>query len=403
MCIIIHREGVKVIQIALGAYHTCALLSTNGVKCWGYGNYGQLGYGKTDNIGDGPGEMGEDLQEVDLGAVKVIQIALGDYHTCALLSTGGVKCWGYGGYLGYGNTTTIGDEPGEMGEDLQEVDLGEGVKVIQIALGAYHTCALLSTNGVKCWGYGNYGQLGYGKTDNIDGPGEMGEDLQEVDLGAVKVIQIALGAYHTCALLSTNGVKCWGHGSYGQLGYGNKNHKGDGPGEMGKDLQEVDLGLGITVIQIAVGRYHTCALLSTGGVKCWGYGEYGQLGYGHKNDIGDEPGEMGTNLTEVDLGEGITAIQIALGDGHTCALLSTNGVKCWGQGQYGELGYGNQDKIGDGPGEMGKDLQEVDLGLGITVIQIAVGRYHTCALLSTNGVKCWGHGSYGQLGYGNTT
>eukprot|EP01084_Bolivina_argentea_P210040 357641_1 len=120
--------------------------------------------------------------------------------------------------------------------------------------------------------------------------------LQEVDLGLGTVIQIAVGKYHTCALLSTNGVKCWGYGANGQLGYGNQDKIGAGPGEMGTNLQEVDLGLGITagvtVIQIAVGKYHTCALLS--------------------------------NLQEVDLGLGITAIQIALGGSHTCALLSTN-------------------------------------------------------------------------------
>eukprot|EP01084_Bolivina_argentea_P064576 117755_1 len=109
---------------------------------------------------------------------------------------------------------------------------------------------------------------------------------------------------HTCALLSTNGVKCWGQGSTGQLGYGNQDKIGDGPGEMGTNLTEVDLGLG-----------------------------------------------MGTNLTEVDLGLGVQ--EIALGAEHTCALLSTNGVKCWGGGAFGRLGYGNEDNIGDGPGEMG--------------------------------------------------
>eukprot|EP01084_Bolivina_argentea_P210039 357640_1 len=131
---------------------------------------------------------------------------------------------------------------------------------------------------------------------------------------------------------------------------------------MGTNLQEVDLGLGITAIQIALGGSHTCALLSTNGVKCWGDGVAGQLGYGNQNNIGDGPNEMGINLQEVDLGLGITAIQIALGGSHTCALLSTNGVKCWGDGSYGQLGYGKQNNIGDGPGEMGTDLPEVDLG-----------------------------------------
>eukprot|EP01083_Nonionella_stella_P108881 316976_1 len=97
--------------------------------------------------------------------------------------------------------------------------------------------------------------------------------------------QIALGAFHACALLPTSKVKCWGYGIYGQLGYGNMDNIGDGPGEMGTNLQEVDLGLGVTVtvIQIALGSQHTCALLSTGDVKCWGKGEYGRLGYGNQD------------------------------------------------------------------------------------------------------------------------
>eukprot|EP01084_Bolivina_argentea_P071765 130387_1 len=167
----------------------------------------------------------------------------------------------------------------------------------------------------------------------------MGTNLTEVDLGlGVTAIQIALGEFHTCALLSTNGVKCWGLGQYGQLGYGNDDNIGDGPGGMGTNLTEVDLGLGVTAIQIALGEY---------------------------------PGEMGTNLTEVDLGLDVTAIQIALGEYRTCALLSTNGVKCWGRGDNGRLGYGNTDHIGDGSGEMGTNLTEVDLGLDVTAIQIA--------------------------------
>eukprot|EP01084_Bolivina_argentea_P071764 130384_1 len=97
---------------------------------------------------------------------------------------------------------------------------------------------------------------------------------------------------------------------------------------------------------------------------------------------------MGTNLTEVDLGLGVTAIQIALGEFHTCALLSTNGVKCWGLGQYGQLGYGNDDNIGDGPGEMGTNLTEVDLGLDVTAIQIALGEYHYYPQMGLN-VGVW--------------
>ena len=95
-------------QIAAGANHTCALLDTGNVRCWGFGEFGALGYGNTNNIGDN--ETPASVGDVNVGGT-VIQITVGDFHTCALLSTGNVRCWGvnFSGQLGYGNTVNIGD------------------------------------------------------------------------------------------------------------------------------------------------------------------------------------------------------------------------------------------------------------------------------------------------------
>ena len=88
------------------------------------------------------------------------------------------------------------------------------------------------------------------------------------------------------------------------------------------------------------------------------------------------------------------------GSFHACALLDNGQVRCWGLGTLGQLGYGNTDTIGDDepPGSVGT----VDLGGGRTARAIAAGNVHTCALLDNGRVRCWGGGASGRLGYGNT-
>ena len=79
------------------------------------------------------------------------------------------------------------------------------------------------------------------------------------------------------------------------------NNLGDGSGEMGDNLSAVDLGTGRTATAIGAGAFHTCAILDNASVKCWGENTNGQLGYGNTNDLGDDSNEMGDNLTAVDL------------------------------------------------------------------------------------------------------
>jgi alpha-tubulin suppressor-like RCC1 family protein len=401
----------RVTAISSSGNHTCVLLSTGVVKCWGVNTYGQLGLGDTNHRGDGPGEAASTAVAVDLGSgVTATAIAAGSDHTCALLSSGVVKCWGRNGdgQLGLGDTNSRGDGANEMGDNLSAVDLGSGVTVIAIAAGGYHTCALLSSGAVKCWGYNYTGALGSGNYSNDlgDQPGEMGTNLPAVNLGSgVTATAIAAGLYHTCALLSSDAVKCWGENDDGQLGLGDRNRRGVFLDQMGDNLSAVNLGSGVTATAIAAGQYHTCALLSSGAVKCWGENGDGQLGLGDTNSRGDGANEMGDNLLTVDLGSGVTATAIVGGHLHTCALLSTGTVTCWGDDAVAQLGQGagvTYDNRGDGPGEMGSSLVAVNLGSGVTATAIAAGQYHTCALLSRGAVKCWGENWDGQLGLGDS-
>ncbi|HVU52567.1 MAG TPA: RCC1 domain-containing protein, partial [Polyangia bacterium] len=144
----------------------------------------------------------------------------------------------------------------------------------------------------------------------------------------LRALAVAAGASHSCALLESHRVKCWGKGAAGQLGYGDGYRRGSGPGQMGNGLPFVDLGTGRTATAIAAGGDATCAILDDGSVKCWGDGALtGQPG---ADDVGDGPGEMGDALPALDLGAGRAATRLVVSSRNACALLDDATARCWG-------------------------------------------------------------------------
>jgi hypothetical protein len=289
-------------------------------------------------------------------ASKVHRVASGSLDvgardTCAVLDTGRERCWGDGsqGQLGYGNVDTIGDD--ETPDSAGPVDLGTGRTVSAISSGYNHTCAILDNGKVRCWGNNNNGELGYGNTDNV-GDDETPASVGPVNLGPGRTaVEITGGADHNCAILDNGKVRCWGTNSSGQLGYPNTGEIGDNetPGSVGP----VNLGAGRTAVAISAGDDHTCAVLDNGAVRCWGSNSDGQLGYPSTGNVGDD--ETPDSLGPVDIGSGRTAVAIAAGALHACALLDHGAVRCWGHGNDGQLGYGSTDNIGDDetPGSVG--------------------------------------------------
>ena len=332
-------------------------------------------------------------------------ITAGGNHTCILLSSNSVKCFGMGadGQLGNGTTDNIGDGVGLSVADSSVVSLGTDRTVRSISAGALHTCALLDNATVKCWGSGLYGRLGYeDSTNRGDWPDQMGGSLPAVALGDDRTaLQISVGSHHSCALLDNYVVKCWGRGNYGQLGIGSTATIGDEAGEMGNSLTAVAFAAGRSARSIAAGSNHTCAILDNASVVCWGRGTYGQLGQGATANIGYSGSATVATTLAIDLGAGRTALAISAGDAHTCAILNNATIKCWGFGSNGRLGSGATNNLGDGAGEMGILPGTVNVGDGRTARAISAGSAHTCAVLDDATVKCWGDGTNGRLGYGN--
>jgi alpha-tubulin suppressor-like RCC1 family protein len=343
---------------------------------------GGAGGADCDPLGTGAGEPTEPACGAPVQVVSAQAT-----HRCARFSGGCLKCWGsnHTGYLGLGDEEHRGDDPREMGPALPRVDLGAGRRVADVAVNLFHTCAALDDGSVRCWG-----SISLGLEDTEprgDEPGEMGDALPPVNLGTGRTAtKLTKGAAHTCALLNGGDVKCWGFNSSGQLGLGDSASRGDNPDEMGDALAVVDLGSSRSAVAIAAGGFHSCALLDDASIKCWGANFAGQLGLRDDADRGDSPGEMGDALPAVDLGTGRTAVAVAGGAG-TCALLDDASVKCWGPGADGRTGDA---------------LPPIDLGTGRTALAIASGAGNTCALLDDKSLKCWGSNARGSLGLGDT-
>lgn len=347
--------------------------------------------------------------------IKPVDIKVGQYFTCALHNEGSVKCWGSNvyGQLGVGSTAFIGDDAIEIGGANQFVDLGTGRTATQIALGLDHVCALLDNASVKCWGRGTHGQLGRGTTAHLgDGANEMGDNLSAINLGTGRTAtEIFAFGYISCAKLDNSTTKCWGRNNQGQMGIGdtagNNTNLGDGPNEMGNNLLPLDLGTGKTVTKLTGGLEFVCGLLNDATVKCWGRNNRGQLGKDNTQSLGDDPNEMGDNLTAINIngnsGGARTAIDLVSGYDYSCVSRDNASMICWGRNDRGQLGNNTTNSIGDGAGEMAA-IAAINMGAGFGALtNIYAAGQNTCAKDSANMFKCWGRNDEGQLLLGNTT
>ncbi|KAK3240319.1 hypothetical protein CYMTET_49833 [Cymbomonas tetramitiformis] len=331
-------------------------------------------------------------------------VGAGREHTCVVDTDLNVRCFGRAdrGQLGYENTRAIGRT--EIGNPMPPPGtLILGLQVMQIDAGGSHTCVVTTSKSVRCWGAGSSGQLGYGNSHDVGASGGTMPPA-DVSIGGVAARQVAAGESHTCVLLESDVVRCWGENDFGQLGYGHKKTIGDEFWEM----PPVDVDVGAAVVQISAGTHHTCAITVLGGVVCWGDATFGQVGptYDFTTTdgaaVGDEPGEMPP--APLHLGEG-QPLQVSAGGNHTCVIMYRfhydryqNTVQCFGRNQYGQLGTGTNENIGDDWGEMPPMVVLADAS------QVLAAPYKTCAIRGgghEGDMLCWGLGAWHQLGDGS--
>jgi Regulator of chromosome condensation (RCC1) repeat len=137
------------------------------------------------------------------------------------------------------------------------------------------------------------------------------------------------------------------------------------------------------VTQLALGDGHGCALKRDGTMACWGRNDHGQLGNGTTNAAAAAVPVVDDHGMPV---AGVTAI--TAGAAHTCALKGDRTVVCWGDDSAGQLGRG---------GSAAVNVTPLPVGLN-SVVAMAAGGRHTCAALTNGAVWCWGANDAGQLG-----
>lgn len=342
--------------LSSGSYHTC--LAKNGnVYCWGFNNNFQLGDGTT---------IDRNTPQMVSGITSPISVSAGGTQSCAVQSDGLLLCWG--NRAGYSSENPIG-APSKI---LNASGPLSGVRFVDLggnSTGVDNGCAVTTTGALWCWGENTGGQVG-------DGTGIDRTDAVQVI--TFNVIAVSVGPNHSCAVLQSGEVKCWGFDDYGQLG--------DGTSGMGTHTDAPATVGGISgAVGISVNESHSCALLASGAVKCWGANFYGQLG--------DGINLSGSFATPVDV-TGITnAIGISTGSLHSCAVLNNGTVKCWGNNASKQAPRA----VGDP-----SNTPVVVVGIsGATAVSAGVG--HSCALIGANNLKCWGNGTNGILGDGVST
>ena len=338
-------------QIDLGYLAACAVDDANKGYCWGLNNAGQNGSGTGDLSITKPMEV--------IGIIEGIKrIDIGDLNACAVSTTGKAYCWGSNlegqlGREGNGSTTPV---------------LISGVSdATDITSSGAFSCALLSNGNVKCWGNNEQGTLGNGGTQN---------SITPVDTLISNVTAISAGKNHVCVIINDGTVECWGNNEFNQLG------------DTTVEKSSTPLTIyGISnAAKISCGQYHSCVVLETGEINCWGKNDHLYLG---------NPLETYTT-TPVEALLFRTATDVSTYNTHTCATLTDGGAVCWGGNQYSQLGMvwvteGIYEKI---PLDVRNIISDIK--------SISAGSLFTCAIMTDNSIKCWGDNVHGQLGQGNT-
>ena len=214
-----------------------------------------------------------------------------------------------------------------------------------------HTCMLHEDRTISCWGSGTYGNLGQGDRSSHHVPVKIPRINDAVAVSA--------GGEYTCALHSDGGVSCWGRNSWGLMVDGTQQNR----------LSPRRIPGLSDVVTIASGPNTSCAVHRDGDISCWG----------RPYDISDS----GPERFSPPVPFASVSIGFAVGASSSCATSIGGDVYCWNSRQNPAA------------------ATRVD---GLTdVAEVSVGNASMCALHRDGGVSCWGSNEVGELGDGTTS
>lgn len=275
----------RVAQISAGGDHTCALLESGGLLCWGL----------------------NDVDQASPPDGEYLDVDAGSRHTCAVTSARRIVCWGR-------NTAGQSTVPDQYFSVVTNLEVAAGAASTCSAFRVYHNSP--TGSGFRCWGYpsftptGNFTPsegdlLAVGRAhmcnqysiwsfgsftsyrscegDNVYGQGAIPDH---------KFLRLDAGDDYTCGITSERSIRCWGRSNHGQTDPPKGNY-GD----------------------IATGSTHACGITAAGSIRCWGRNNHDQT---------DAPGGTNWNLA-------------AAGGSHSCAVNEDGKVSCWGRNNHGQL------------------------------------------------------------------
>jgi alpha-tubulin suppressor-like RCC1 family protein len=297
--------------------------------------------------------------------LSIAMVTSGEHHSCALTQAGEAWCWGSGQAGELGN--------GELAGSNVPVPVATQLRFITVSAGQAHTCALTENGAAWCWGWNAYFQRGNTMDTATARPVAV--------TGGHRFVALDAGAHHTCALKDDGSAWCWGYNRFGQVGDGTTNTAGQ-PAAVQSSLR---------FTQISAGGHHTCGLATnpTGSnVHCWGANAVGQLGAGTDTLLSTVPARVAG---------AVRLSQISAGFDHTCGLDHTQ-LYCWGGNGHGQLANGSSFPHGL-PGATSPTSSPSGVGFR----SVSAGTFVTCGIAIDRRAYCWGHGSAGQLGNGDTS
>ncbi|MCC5813974.1 MAG: hypothetical protein JJT78_04400 [Leptospira sp.] len=376
----------RVQDISMGRNFTCALLENGTVRCWGDAAYGRLGMGDRISINDAT------MARTIPFAEPVVKIQSNEYSTCALLESGNLKCWGgddpmdLSFSLGYGMQNSI-DDP------VSAPDYGFGARVIDFALGRGYACVVLEGNFLRCWGHNDDGQLGIGNNDSVGlAVNATPNNLVEITITSqVTKIFSGLRSSHNCLVNNGGAGWCWGSGFNFQLG-----------NNISASIESINNGNPLnlpTIKEIINGQDRTCALLETGNLSCWGNVENFGYGTDYENILESNQFilDLGKKASHITLG-----FFMDDGNGHAgCLTFEDGSGRCWGDNYdiSPALGIGSFESL---PQDYNlTDIKDLVLQQGRRFEKIRSSGSHSCAVMENGAVRCWGYGNRGRLGYGD--
>ena len=328
-------------SVTAGDDLSCALDVNGKAFCWG------AGYGTT------PVAVG--------GSLAFKAITAGDDHVCGITTTGEAYCWGDNSFGQLGN--------GSSASSSTPVEVSGGFTWTHLSAGYGYTCGITTGGVARCWGRNNFGQLGTG-----GGP----SSTPAVVAGGMTWATISGSVQHTCGVTTAGQGFCWGRNENGQIGDGT---------EFNTRPTPTAVAGGLPFSTISAGGRHSCGLITSGAIYCWGSNTVGQLGSG---TIG------GNATTPRAVRGGITFTGVATGFDHSCGVAvgspAGGDAFCWGADYYGQLGTGSSTTTGNPSRVSG----------GIRFLAVDGGGYHTCGIDATGATYCWGLNASGQLGTGST-